>query len=48
MKQEYCFGDHEICARYRVRLALGEQAVPDDLLPGEYLRAATLIRQVQG
>ncbi len=33
MKQEYCLGAFERCARYRVFEALGRGAVPEDLLP---------------
>ena len=33
MKQQYCRGNFEQCARYQVFKTLGRSAVPGDLLP---------------
>ena len=42
-KQQYCRGDKESCARYKVRQELGPQAVPRDLFPNQTERAIDLI-----
>jgi hypothetical protein len=43
-RKAYCHGEYENCARYRVWEA-SEQAVPDDLLPGDTARADSMISQ---
>ncbi len=36
MKEQYCRGDFERCARYQVYRALGRGTVPGDLLPNAH------------
>lgn len=43
MKNKYCRGDKEMCARYRVCKALGREKVPPNLFPNEYERAKELV-----
>lgn len=47
LKQQYCRGDWEHCARCVVFLALGREAVPKDLFPDELDRARRLVREAQ-
>lgn len=35
LKQQYCLGDNIGCARHQVKVALGSQFVPSDLLPAQ-------------
>lgn len=42
-KQTYCRGDFGSCARYRLRKALGEGMVPQDLRPEDRERMIELI-----
>ena len=42
-RKTFCRGDFERCARYRVRSALGSEAVPDDLFPNMEERVEGLI-----
>lgn len=39
----YCRSNYTQCARYRVGKALGPQAVPDNLSPGDSLQADLLL-----
>lgn len=32
-RERYCEGDRDLCARYRVHMALGEDRVPQSLYP---------------
>jgi len=41
--QRYCHGDNSLCARYLVCQSLGPQRIPDDLFPGDILKAKTII-----
>ncbi len=43
LKNRYCHGDNTHCARYMVFKALGREAVPADLFPGEEDRARRII-----
>ncbi len=45
LKKQYCQGDYESCARFRVEAKLGSTSVPDDLLPED---SATANRIVAG
>ena len=42
-KDKYCLGDNSRCARYRVFLALGSEAVPNNLYPNMRDRAENII-----
>ncbi len=42
-KKRYCHGDNSFCARYLVCQSLGPQRIPDDLFPGDILKAKTII-----
>ena len=44
LKARYCKASYRECARYAVYLALGREAVPDDLAPNDRLRGITLAR----
>jgi hypothetical protein len=43
LKQQYCHGDFEHCARHRVELKLGSTSVPDDLLPEDSFTADRIV-----
>ena len=43
IKKHYCREENSACALYMIRLALGPQKVPTDLLPFDFLRAWALI-----
>lgn len=43
LKQQYCYAEWSVCARWRVRQALGRNRVPPDLFPHNRERAAQLI-----
>jgi len=43
MKQRYCLGNNEQCARHMVRQKLGRDHVPADLFPSQTDRALALI-----
>ena len=45
MKKMYCKWNHAKCARYRIAIALGKSAVPDDMFPGDQLRANEMLLQ---
>ena len=42
-KRQYCHDDFHRCARFRVKKALGKEAVPTDLYPNMDRRADELI-----
>ncbi len=44
MKQRFCHGAYEGCARYQVRHAVGKEAVPLNLYPDDLDRAQAIIR----
>lgn len=35
MKQQYCLGEFETCARHRVEAKLGRECVPESLFPDD-------------
>jgi hypothetical protein len=39
MKRKFCLGDNTDCARHRIRVGLGSEAVPDNLFPNDNARA---------
>jgi hypothetical protein len=43
IKQNYCLGDKNLCARYQV--AAAGIAIPDDLFPSDKARAQRLLQQ---
>jgi len=43
MKQQYCQGNFDACARYRVAQKLGGPNVPRDLYPNDAARAEKLL-----
>jgi hypothetical protein len=43
LKQLYCHGDFEHCARYRVDVKLGSTSVPNDLLPEDSFTADKIV-----
>jgi hypothetical protein len=43
MKQQYCRGNFERCARYQVFKTLGRGAVPPDLLPNAERRCDRIL-----
>jgi hypothetical protein len=43
MKQTFCLGDNHDCARHRVRVGLGREAVPDNLFPNDNTRADRIL-----
>ena len=43
MKQRYCLGDNDHCARHMVMKKLGKQSVPPDLYPSQIERASAII-----
>ncbi len=45
MKKMYCKWHYTKCARYKIAINLGKQAVPKDLFPGDTLRASELLIQ---
>jgi hypothetical protein len=45
MKDKYCKGSSEACARYIVFKALGKPRVPGNLIPNQVERARQLIAQ---
>lgn len=47
IKSRYCRGNFETCARYRVRQAIGPEAVTDDLFPDNWDMATELINAAQ-
>jgi hypothetical protein len=47
LKQKYCQGDYQQCARYLVLCALGADAVPDDLFPDDRAEANKLIARLR-
>lgn len=48
MKQTYCTGDANRCARHMVATACGKSAVPADLYPDQSMEAEAIIRQKKG
>jgi hypothetical protein len=46
MREQYCFGDAEQCARYIARTALGLENVPDSLMPSDKEACEALLRDV--
>jgi hypothetical protein len=45
MKKKFCLGDKQLCARYRVRSAIGPNAVPADLYPNQSDKADAVIAE---
>jgi len=45
MKNMYCKWHHAKCSRYRIAIALGKSGVPDDMFPGDQLRANEMLLQ---
>ena len=43
MKKRYCHEDFESCARHRVFVALGRDAVPSDLFPNQDSAATEIV-----
>jgi hypothetical protein len=43
LKLQYCQGDFESCARFRVETKLGSTSVPGDLLPDESATADVIV-----
>lgn len=43
MKQRYCLGSNESCARYKVAAVLGGERVPADLFPGDVAYAERVL-----
>jgi hypothetical protein len=43
MKKRYCQGDFMSCARHRIFLARGKEAVPGDLFPNQGDRADQIL-----
>jgi hypothetical protein len=43
LKQQYCQGDFEVCARYRVEAKLGSTSVPAYLLPEDSAAADRIV-----
>ena len=43
LKQRFCLGDKNGCARYMVRSALGKDKVPSELYPNQKEKALHLI-----
>jgi len=42
-KKKYCTGSYTECVRYIILKALGEKALPYDLLPGDKKRAQEIL-----
>ena len=47
MKKMYCKWHYTKCARYKVATTLGKSAVPEDLFPGDHLRASEILIQYE-
>ncbi len=47
LKQRYCHGDWEKCARYRVFAEFGRENVPSDLFPNENERADQVLVELR-
>ncbi|WP_235619914.1 hypothetical protein [Megalodesulfovibrio gigas] len=45
MKEKYCKGDFQECARYKVCKTLGRDKVPGDLFPSQMDRVRQLLKQ---
>ena len=45
VQENLCRGDHTNCARYVVHMALGPEAVSDDLLPTDHIAAERITGQ---
>ncbi|MBU5436398.1 hypothetical protein KQI42_00145 [Tissierella sp. MSJ-40] len=45
IRQLYCYDNKHNCARYIVGDALGEEKIPDDLLPEELAKAYKIINK---
>ena len=43
LKEQFCKGDFERCARYRVSKAAGRESVPNDLYPSQEHRVAAIL-----
>jgi hypothetical protein len=43
LKNKYCLGDNQECARYMVLKALGKEKVPADLYPNDTRRAKKIL-----
>lgn len=43
LKEKYCRGTYETCARYMVSQAQGKERVPADLFPNQRAKATTLL-----
>lgn len=43
LSENYCYGNPLLCARRRVAVTVGDDAVPRDLLPGQSERVLDLI-----
>lgn len=46
MKKQYCLGNNQDCARFRVRSAIGGDKVPADLFPTQVDRVAGIVASV--
>ena len=46
MKKQYCLGDFMSCARHRIFLAKGKDAVPGNLFPNQNERADQVLGAV--
>lgn len=44
-RARYCKSRFEECARYRVFVVMGRDAVPDDMYPNDTLRARRIINE---
>ncbi|SHH42149.1 hypothetical protein [Tepidibacter thalassicus] len=44
-KKNYCKGNYEICARFKVSKILGKKYVPDNLFPNQFNRVKDLINK---
>jgi hypothetical protein len=47
MKQRFCLGNNNECARYKVFTTLGRDKVPENLFPNNYDRALEIIATEQ-
>jgi hypothetical protein len=45
MKRLYCLWNFKQCARYKVATALSPDQIPDDLYPGDTVRAKIILAQ---
>ena len=47
MKKMYCKWHHTKCARYKIAITMGKSAVPNDMFPGDTLRADEILIQFE-